>query len=125
MEDAVESSGQGASTNHRRGQFQVSGESQSLDAIRALRLMVESAVDPSSSCALLAQAFWRLVPGCRAQTCDANSLSRWVWKFCFISCKDAPRGGPGGLNTQAQSEQPQPSRCTDRLQTIFFIAILR
>src|SRR5450631_3408314 len=52
-----------------------------------------------------AQGFGFRVLGCAAQRWDANSLSRWRAKFSFISCREAPNGGPVGVNAQPQSEQ--------------------
>jgi hypothetical protein len=45
------------------------------------------------------------------QTRDTNSLSLRTANFNIISSIVWPRGGPAGMNTHAQSEQPQPSIC--------------
>jgi hypothetical protein len=46
------------------------------------------------------------LPGCLAQTCDANSLSRSDTKLRIIASKFSPVGGPGGLKTHAHWQQP-------------------
>jgi hypothetical protein len=62
--------------------------------------------------------------GWSAQTCRANSLSRCSSKLRIISSKDAPAGGPEGVNRQPHSEQPKPRKreCSIHFSSRFMAA---
>jgi hypothetical protein len=51
------------------------------------------------------------------QTCEANSLSLCATKFAVISSRVLPTGGPEGMNTHGQSEQPQRTIPSDQIMS--------